>query len=97
MRYTDNYVGVVRSSSKNHKVYVKQGVLDRAKKYTVVLALIPERPPYFPKTTETFEREYAFRPVPDGEIRAYMRLIPIPTSTCPSRLQASSEKKISIF
>lgn len=72
VRYTDNYAGVVRSSSKNHKVYVKQDVLNRAGSYTVVLAMIPERPPYFPKTTEIFERKYTFRPIPDGEIRAYM-------------------------
>ena len=72
VRYTDNFGGVVRSSSKTHRVYVKQEILDKAGKYTVVLALIPERPAYFPKTTEKFEREYSFRPLPEGEIRAYM-------------------------
>ena len=72
VRYTDNFGGVVRSSSKMHKVYVKQEILDKAKKYTVVLALIPERPAYFPKTTETFEKEYSFRPLPSGDIHAYM-------------------------
>ena len=72
VRYTDNFGGVVRSSSTTHKVYVKQEILDRAKKYTVVLALIPERPAYFPKTAEYFEREYSFRPLPEGDIRAYM-------------------------
>lgn len=72
VRYTDNYGGVVRSSSKTHKVYVKQEILDSAGKYTVVLARIPERPAYYPKTVCTFEKEYSFRPIPDGEIRAYM-------------------------
>lgn len=72
VRYTDNFCGVVRSSSTIHKVRVKQEVLDRAKKYTVVLALIPERPAYFPKTTEYFEKEYSFRPLPEGDIHAYM-------------------------
>lgn len=72
VRYTDNFGGVVRSSSKMHRVYVKQDILDKAGKYTVVLALIPERPAYYPKTTETFEKEYSFRPIPDGDIHAYM-------------------------
>lgn len=72
VRYTDNYGGVVRSSSKTHKIYVKQEILDNAKKYTVVLALIPERPAYYPKTVETFNKEYSFKPLPKGEIKAYM-------------------------
>lgn len=72
VRYTDNYGGVVRSSSKTHKIYVRQEILDRAGKYNVVLALIPERPAYYPKTTEYFEKEYSFRPLPSGEIHAYM-------------------------
>lgn len=72
VRYTDNFCGVVRSSSYTHKVYVDQKILDSAKKYTVVLALIPERPAYFPKTTEYFEKEYSFRPLPEGDIHAYM-------------------------
>ena len=57
VRYTDNFCGVVRSSSYTHKVYVDQKVLDSAKKYTVVLAILPERPAYFPKPTEYFEKE----------------------------------------
>ena len=72
VRYTDNFGGVVRSASTTHKVYVKQEILDRAKKYTVVLAVLPERPAYFPKTSEYFEKEYSFRPIPDVNIRAYM-------------------------
>ena len=72
VRYTDNYGGVVRSSSTTHKIYVKQEILDRAKKYTVVLALIPERPAYYPKTVETLEKEYSFKPLPEGDIHAYM-------------------------
>lgn len=72
VRYTDNYGGVVRSSSKTHKVYVRQEILDRAGSYKVVLGLIPERPAYYPKTTETFEREYSFKALPSGEIHAYM-------------------------
>ena len=72
VRYTDNFGGVVRSSSYTHKVYVDQEILDKAKKYTVVLALIPERPAYFPKTTEYFEKEFSFRPIPEGDIHAYM-------------------------
>ncbi len=72
VRYTDNFGGVVRSASTTHKIYVKQEILDRAKKYTVVLAVLPERPAYFPKTSEYFEKEYSFRPLPDGDIYAYM-------------------------
>ncbi len=72
VRYTDNYGGVVRSASTTHKVHVDQKILDGAKKYTVVLAILPERPAYFPKTAEKFEKEYSFRPLPDGDIRAYM-------------------------
>lgn len=72
VRYTDNFGGVVRSSHTTHKIYVKQEILDRAKKYTVVLALIPERPAYYPKTVEYFEKEYSFRPLPEGDINVYM-------------------------
>ena len=72
VRYTDNFGGVVRSASTTHKIYVKQEILDKAKKYTVVLAILPERPAYFPKTSEYFEKEYSFRPLPDGVIHAYM-------------------------
>ena len=72
VRYTDNYGGVVRSASSTHKVYVDQEILDRAKKYTVVLAILPERPAYFPKTSEKFEKEYSFKPLPEGDINAYM-------------------------
>ena len=72
VRYTDNFGGVVRSSTTTHKIYIKQEFLDRAKKYTVVLALIPERPAYYPKTVEYFEKEYSFRPLPEGDVHAYM-------------------------
>ena len=72
VRYTDNMCGVVRSATASHHCRVPTDVLDCAGAYTVCFARIPERHSYFPHTEELFTAEYPFRPLPDGDIHAYM-------------------------
>ena len=69
--YYDTVNGILRSNTKVHKVNVPMEELDRAKSYTVYLRKVIDRKPYFPEMEEPEQKTYAFRPVPEKDIRAY--------------------------
>ncbi len=60
-RYTDEECGLLKYG-KIHKISVPGKALDEAKKYTVVFVEYKQKPPYFPKGTETVHDEYEFFP-----------------------------------
>ncbi|MBQ1951031.1 MAG: metallophosphoesterase [Clostridia bacterium] len=69
--YFDESNGIMNSLSPLHRVSVPMQALDNAKEYTVCMRPIIERKPYFTKTQEPQEFAFAFRPIPQKNIRAY--------------------------
>lgn len=69
--YYDASNGIMNSLSNLHRVKLPMQVLDEAKSYTVCVKPIVKRSPYFTKTKETSEYNFAFRPVPETGARAY--------------------------
>lgn len=69
--YYDEVNGIMRSKVPVHKITVPCDVLNREKNYTLYVKKIIDRQPYFPKSEETKEYEYDFRPVTGEHIRAY--------------------------
>lgn len=69
--YYDASNGIMNSLSEIHRAAVPMEALDRAGEYTVCVKPIIDRTPYFPKTEEVIETTFAFRPVPEKNIRAY--------------------------
>ncbi|MBR2950982.1 MAG: metallophosphoesterase [Lachnospiraceae bacterium] len=69
--YYDAVNGILRSQTSVHRVTVPMEVLDREKRYTVYLQKVIDRKPYFPENAEPQSKEFSFRPLPDGVIRAY--------------------------
>ena len=69
--YYDHSNGVLRSSVTMHKVAVPRDELDKAGKYTVCFREMIERKPYFSVTSDVYEEEFDFNPLPDGTFRAY--------------------------
>lgn len=69
--YYDATNGIMNSQSEIHRAAVPMDVLDREGEYTVCVKAIIDRTPYFPKTEPVWEKTYAFRPVPETDIRAY--------------------------
>ena len=69
--YYDHSNGVLRSSVAMHKVAVPRDELDKAGKYTVCFREMIERKPYFSVTSDVYEEEFDFNPLPDGTFRAY--------------------------
>ena len=70
--YYDHSNGIVRSSTRMHRVNVPTSVLDKAGEYTVTYRKIIDRKPYFVETEEPVSATYSFRPVPaSGDIKIY--------------------------
>lgn len=69
--YYDEDNGVMRSAAAVHEITVPMSVLDGAKGYTVCEKEIINRLPYFPKTAETKEYHFDFKPLPDEDIHIY--------------------------
>lgn len=65
--YYDHSNGIVRSSTRLHRVSVPMEVLDAAGAYTVNYRKIIDRKPYFPETEELQSAEYAFKPLKKTE------------------------------
>ena len=70
--YFDHSNGIIRSSTRLHRVTVPSAELDRAGEYTVSYRKIIDRKPYFPETESPVSAKYEFRPVPaNGKINIY--------------------------
>ena len=70
--YYDHSNGIIRSSTRMHRVNVPMEVLDRTGSYTIHYRKIIERKPYFPTTEEPVSADYRFFPVVPGKpIRIY--------------------------
>lgn len=67
--YYDENNGVMRSMCPVHRVNIPMSVLDESKSYTVCARKIINRKAYFTETEETVKATYAFKPVPDDNIR----------------------------
>lgn len=73
VRYTDDVCGVVRTTSRVHKIYVDTSVLDGAGGYTVEFKRIAERLTYHTQTVSTETAQFSFRPIPkDKGINCYI-------------------------
>ena len=70
--YYDHSNGIIRSSTRIHRVTVPSAELDRAGEYTVSYRKIIDRKPYFPETEPPVSARYAFKPVPkSGKVNIY--------------------------
>lgn len=69
--FYDHSNGVLRSAVSIHKITVPMKLLDSAKKYTVCYREMIERKPYFSVTSEVFEKDYEFSPLPSEDFNAY--------------------------
>ena len=70
--YYDHSNGIVRSSTRMHRVNVPMEALDNAKEYTVHYRRIVDRKPYFPELEDAVSKTYPFKPVnPEGPIKIY--------------------------
>lgn len=70
--YYDHSNGIIRSSTRMHRVHVPMNALNAAGSYTVTYRKIIDRKPYFAETEEPASATYAFRPVPnEGDIHIY--------------------------
>ena len=73
VRYTDDVCGVVRTTSRVHKIYVATDVLDNAGSYTVEFKKIAERLTYHTQTVSTETADFSFRPLPeDRDVNCYI-------------------------
>lgn len=61
--YYDHSNGILRSSTRIHKVTIPMKALDAAKEYTVNYRKIIDRKPYFPELEEVESETYSFRPL----------------------------------
>lgn len=70
--YYDHSNGIIRSSTRMHRVNVPMAALDKACEYTINYRRIIDRKPYFPTTEDPVSATYKFKPVnPDGDIKIY--------------------------
>ncbi len=70
--YYDHSNGIIRSSTRMHRVNVPAQKLDEAGEYTVTYRKIINRKPYFPETEDEVSITYPFKPVPnEGKINIY--------------------------
>ncbi len=69
--YYDHSNGVLRSAENIHRVTLPMSELDRAGEYTVCIRPIIERKSYWSQTSDVIEKSFAFRPLPEGDFRAY--------------------------
>ena len=69
--YYDHSNGVLRSSVTMHKITVPQSTLNAAGKYTVCFREMIERKPYFSVTSDVYEEEFSFYPLPEEDFNAY--------------------------
>lgn len=70
--YYDESNGILRSDTELHRVRVPMEVLDAAGKYTICWREVSERKPYFSVVGDEQSATFAFRPIKQGPIRAYM-------------------------
>lgn len=61
--YYDHSNGILRSSTRIHKVIIPMSELDSAKEYTVNYRKIIDRKPYFPELEEVESESFFFRPL----------------------------------
>ena len=68
----DDMCGLMRSSSRVHRICVPMALLDEAKAYTVVYETVIERKAYFPSFEAPVRLHFEFRPISaDGELKVY--------------------------
>jgi hypothetical protein len=65
--YFDHSNGIIRSSTRMHRVNVPMEALDQTGKYTINYRKIIERKPYFPTTEEPVSATYDFFPIIPGK------------------------------
>ena len=70
--YYDDSNGILRSDTDLHRMRVPMEELDAAEKYTVCWRTVTDRKPYYPVLEPVREAEFAFRPVKNAPVRAYM-------------------------
>lgn len=71
-KYFDHSNGIIRSSTRIHRVTIPMENLDKAGEYTICYKRIIDRKPYFPETHEECCCNYKFKPVnPTGKINIY--------------------------
>lgn len=71
-KYYDHSNGVLRSSTRIHKVSVPMTELDKAKEYTVYYRKIIDRKPYFPESEPETSATFSFKPISNyGKINIY--------------------------
>ncbi len=70
-RFFDHANGVIRTKTSIHRVTVPQSALDKARSYTVVVAPLIERKPYFSRFAPEERFDYPFYPVPQENINIY--------------------------
>ena len=70
--YYDDSNGILRSDTDLHRVSVPMEELDAAGEYTVVWREVIKRRPYFSTVGEEQSATFAFRPIQNDPIRAYM-------------------------
>lgn len=72
VNYYDHSNGIIRSSTRMHRVNVPMSELDSAGEYTVSYRKIIDRKPYFPETEDVKSAVYKFKPVScEGAINIY--------------------------
>ena len=64
-KYYDHSNGIIRSSTRIHRVHIPMTELDSACEYTVSYKKIIDRKPYFPETEPEVSAVYRFRPITD--------------------------------
>lgn len=69
--YYDESNGVFRSDTIVHRMIVPMEELDALGEYTICERILIERKPYFTETADVNEYTYSFRPVKEGNVRAY--------------------------
>lgn len=70
--YYDHSNGIMRSSTRMHRVNVPMEALDAAKEYTINYRRIVDRKPYFPIMEDVVSKTFKFKPVnPEGPIKIY--------------------------
>ena len=65
--YYDHSNGIIRSSTKMHRVNVPMDELNKAGEYTVHYRRIIDRKPYFPTTEDEVTQTFKFRGLPEEE------------------------------
>lgn len=70
--FYDHSNGALRSEAKVHRVKVPVSLLDKEKRYKIILRRMKNRKPYFPESFDEEEFEYPFYPASGEKLKAFM-------------------------